>query len=198
MRTKPGHNKKWLLLLLIPAIICSVQVFARENDGIYFSFSQTDTSYTFYGSFNIIAEAACLIDICFNYDPIKAMAVDASSVELIKEGENRNKIKYTYRKFPFLKNESVWYRALNRENSRVDFLLVSSENNNSIMPRMISSSGYYKVSQLNGILSVEYFQQCRLTKSILTDLYRNYMKKKAVEFLHVFKDYSEKHCSKID
>ncbi len=198
MHTKPGHNKKKLLLLLIPAIICSMQIFAQENDDIYSTFSNTDTTYTFYGRFNVIAETDCLMNICFNYEHIKALAVDASSVELLEKNENRNKIKYTYQKFPFFKNKSVWNRTIDRENLRVDFSLVSSENNNSIMPRMISSSGYYKVTQLNGILSVEYFQQCRLTRSILTALYQNYMKNKAEEFLHVFKDYSRKHCNNID
>ncbi len=198
MQIKPVHNKKKLLLLLIPALICSMQVFAQENEDIYSTFSQTDTTYTFYGRFNVIAETSCLMNICFDYEHIKALAIDASSVDLIEEGENLNKIKYTYQKFPFFKNESLWYRTIDSENSRVDFALVSSKNNNAIMPRMTSSSGYYKVTQLNGMLSVEYFQQCSLTKSFLTALYLDFTKKKAIEFLHVFKDYSRKHCNKMD
>jgi hypothetical protein len=198
MHTKPGYNIKKFILVLIPAIICFTQVFAQENDGIYSSFSQTDTSFTFYGQFNVVAETNCLINICFNYKHIKALAVDASNVKLIEEGSNWNKIRYTYQIFPFFKNESLWYRTIDRKNSRVDFWLISSKNNNSVMPRIISSSGYYKVNRHNGIITVKYFQMCRLTSSFLTDLYLDLMKKKAIEFLHTFKDYSQKHCSNID
>ena len=195
MYTKQGRNIKKHLVLLIMAITSCLQVFARENDSIYYSFSQTDTSYTFYGQFRVVAESACVMHICFNYDDIKALALDASGVELLGEGENWNKIKYNYQQFLFYKNESLWYRTIDRENSRVDFTLISSKNNRPFMPRMISSSGYYKVSQLNGMLSVEYFQECRLTKSYLTAVYQSYAKKKAVEFLHLFRDYSQRHCN---
>lgn len=195
---KKGPGKKRLILFGITAILCSLSVFARESDSITYSFARTDTTWTFYGQFRVVAETSCLMDICFNYEDIKALAVDASKVELIGQNKNWNKIKYTYQQFPFYKNESVWYRTIDRENSRVDFTLISSRNSHSLMPRILSSSGYYKVSQHNGMILVEYFQQCRLTKSFLTTLYQDSMKKKAVEFLYVFKDYSKKHCKSID
>lgn len=195
MNIKQGQNIIRSSSLLLIAILCSLQVFARESDSVFYSFSQTDTSYTFYGRFSVVAESACVMHICFNYEDIKALAPDAERVELIDEGENWNKIKYNYHQFMFYKNESLWYRTFDRENSRVDFTLISSKNNRPFMPRMISSSGYYKVSQLNGILSVEYYQECSLTKSYLTSMYQSYAKKKAVEFLYLFRDYSQSHCN---
>lgn len=199
MHTQQGQDKIWqIIIVLVIAIIISIHVFARESDSICYSFSQTDTTYSFYGRFEVVAEAACVIHICFDYEHIKALALDASKVELIEEGEDWNEIKYTYQQFPFYKNESLWHRTIDREGTSVYFTLISSKNNHSYMPRMISSSGYYKVSRLEGVLVVEYFQQCRLTKGFLSTLYQYSMKKKAVEFLHVFKNYSQTHCKSSD
>lgn len=195
MHIKQGYHKRRRLRLLIPAIICSLQLFAQKTDSIYFS--QNDTTYSFYGRFMVVAQADCVIHICFNYQHIKAMAPAASEIALIDEGENWNMIKYTYQLFPF-KNESLWYRTIDPENLRVDFTLVSSKNNHSFMPQMISSSGYYRVRQLGGMLSVEYAQQCNLTRSFLTAWYLHAMKKKAVEFLDVFKNYSQKYGNSMD
>ena len=198
MHIKYGQYHKRLIILLITAVIYSGQAVAQESDSIYYSFRQTDTTYSFYGRFTVVAEAACVMHICFNYGHIKALAIDAKNVDLMEEGENWNKIKYTYQQFPFYKNESLWSRTIDRKNTRVDFTLISSKNNHSLMPSMISSSGYYKLTKLKEALSVEYYQQCRLTKSYLTSIYQNSMKKKAVEFLYVFRDYSQKHCPSID
>jgi hypothetical protein len=190
-------DKKWLIILLVYVLNYSIPVFAQENDSIGYSFSHTDTTYTFYGRFKVVAETSCVMNICFNYEHIKALAPDASRVELIEEAENWNEIKYTYKQSPFYKNESLWHRTIDRENARVDFTLIYSDNNHSFMPRMISSSGHYKVIQINGVCWVEYFQQCLLSKSSLTALYQYSMRKKAVEFLHLFEDYSKKHCNNI-
>ncbi len=197
MRTK-RKNKKKINSLLIAAMICSLQVFAQESDSIYYSFQRTDTSYTFYGRFNVDAEVACVLHIFFNYEHIKELAANDCDVELIEEGENWNRFKYTYRVFPLYKNESLWYRTIDNKNQRVDFKLVLSKNNRTYIPQMISSSGYYQVSQNNGELTMEYFRYCRLTKSFLTPLYLYFIKNKAIAFLPVFEDYIEKQCNRID
>lgn len=196
MHTKQGPCKNKFIVLLLIAIIYSIKVFAQKSEGINYSFLHTDTTCTFYGWFKVDAKAACVMHISFNYDHIKALAPDASKVELIEEGKNWNKIKYTYQQFPFYKNESLWYRTIDHESNKVNFILISSKNSHPFMPQIISSSGYYKVYLQNEALTVEYFQQCKLTKSyLITPLYRNSIKKKAVAFLHLFEDYIQKHCN---
>jgi hypothetical protein len=196
MRSKKKQFKMRIILILI-GIISILQVFAQETGNVQYSFKHTDTTYSFYGRFKLIACSECLLSICFNYEHVKALAPDAKEVTLIKQDGNQNQIKYIYFKYPFFKNESLWHRVLDRKNSRVDFRLLSSKNSHSIMPQMLSSTGYYKITPSDKYLWVEYFQECRLMNNQITGLYLYLVKKKAVEFLQLFSKYAEAHCHKV-
>jgi hypothetical protein len=117
---------------------------------------------------------------------------------LIDQGSNWNQISYIYQKFIFFRNKTVWYRILNKENQRVDFTLVSSENNQTIMPRMISSSGFYQIKQQGEHSIVEYYQQCQITEELITKLYLNRAKKEAIKFMHKFSEYASTFCKQFN
>ncbi len=190
----PEKIKIWstvaLIILLIPD-----KLIAQESNDIKYKFTQTDSSYSFYGSFRIKAHPKCLLEISFNYDHIKALALDAKEVLLIYQGRNWNQISYTYRKFIFFKNRTVWNRIFDEDNQRVDFTLLSSENNRNIMPQMLSSFGYYQVKQLGAYCILEYYQQCQLTEKSITKLYIKKVKKKAIKFMHEFFEYASFFCN---
>jgi hypothetical protein len=188
-----GKIKIWFTVVLVIVII-PLKIYAEEPDDIQHKFTQTDSSYTFNGSFKIIANPKCLLEISFNYKHIRELALDAKEVELIDQGINWNQISYIYQKFAFFKNKTVWHRILNRENQRVDFTLVSSENNNTIMPLMISSSGFYQIKQQGEYAIVEYYQQCQMTKELITKLYLNRARKEAIKFMHKFSEYARAFC----
>jgi hypothetical protein len=164
-----------------------------NNDDIQYEFSQTDSSYTFTSIFKINANKECLIHVFFDFEHIKALAPSAENVKLIKSGSNWNKISYTYKAFIF-SNTSVWSRKINQKASKVNFELVSSTNNNSLMPEMTSSSGYYQITSTNDGLEVRYYQECTLTKSIFTNLYIDKVKSEAVEFMYWLKKYAVSEC----
>ena len=103
-----------LVILLIPPTSL-----AQIPSPIHYKFTQTDSNYTFYGSFKIKADPECLLDILFNYKHIKALAVDAKEVVLIDQGKNWNQISFTYQKYIFFKNKSIWHRVLHEEDKRV-------------------------------------------------------------------------------
>jgi len=167
---------------------------AKEENDIHYRFSQTDSSYTFYGSFEINADPKCLLEITFKYEHIAALASDAREVTLIEQGRNWNQIRYTYRKYVIFENSTAWHRKLDEENLRVDFSLLWSENNQSIMPRIISSSGYYQIIPGGDPIIVEYFQYCRLTEEPITQFYLDRVKKEAIDFMHHFAAYALEHC----
>ena len=192
-----GKIKIWFTILLLIVII-PLKICVEEPDDVQYKFTQTDSSYTFYGSFRINANPECLLEISFNYEHIRALAPDAEEVRLIDKGNNWNQISYTYQKFTFFKNKTVWHRVLNEENQRVDFTLVSSENNLSIMPRMISSKGFYQIKQQGEYSIVEYYQQCQLREGLITKLYLDSAKKEAIKFLHRFFKYADSFCNKSE
>jgi len=77
----------------------------------------------------------------------------------------------------------------------LDFNLVSSVNNQVAMPKMIASSGFYHVKKQGVDLIVEYYQQCQLTKSIITNLYLKILRNEAIHFIKKLSEYSDTNCS---
>jgi len=190
----PEKIKIWFTILLVVLLI-PIKFFAQEPNDVKYKFTQTDSSSTFYGSFKINANPKCLLEISFDYEHIRALAINAKEVQLIDQGSNWNQISYIYQEFIFFKNKTVWHRILNEENQRVDFTLMSSENNQTIMPQMISSSGFYHIKQQEEYLIVEYYQQCQLTQKLITKLYLNKAKKEAIKFIHRFFEYANAFCN---
>ncbi|MBN2480418.1 MAG: hypothetical protein JXB19_01660 [Bacteroidales bacterium] len=181
-------------VLLILFSIIPVKPFSQQIDNIQYTFTQTDSGYAFYGSFISEADAGCLLEICFEYEHIRALASDAQEVLLIDQGENWNRILYRYRKFIWFENESSWHRKIDPEKQRVDFTLLSSINNSKIMPMMLSSSGFYQVSVQDTGSLVEYHQQCTLSESPLTRIYLDRAKVEAVRFIYYFSEYLNEYC----
>lgn len=190
----PEKNKTNFIILIF-VLLVSKNVYTQDSDEIEYKFIQTDSSYTFYGSFKIKADAKCLLKISFDYEHIKALAPDAKEVKFLDQGNNWNQISYIYQKFIFFKNKTVWHRILNEEKQRVDFTLISSENNLTIIPRIISSSGYYQIRQQEQFVIVEYYQQCQLTEKLLTKLYVDQAKEEAIKFMHRFSQYANAFCN---
>lgn len=190
----PERTKIWFTIILL-AFFIPVKVVTQDSDAIKYKFTQTDSSYTIYGSFRIRANPKCLLEISFDYEHIRALAPTAKEVLLIDQGSNWNQISYIYQEFIFFKNRTVWHRVLNEENQRVDFTLMSSENNQTIMPRMISSSGFYQIKQQQEYLVVEYYQQCLLTEELITKFYINKAKEEAIKFIRRFSEYAGVYCN---
>jgi hypothetical protein len=176
-------------LLSLPIILSGSQ-----NDEFDYEFIQDGNRYSFRGSFVVTADRNCLIDVIYNFEHISKYATDAESVELVQQGQNWYEVTYTYRKFLILENKSTWRRTLKRDEQKVIFEMISSENNVSLMPQLLSSSGYYQIKLEKEGYQVEYFQECKLKTGILKDAYINQAKKVAIKFLREFKQYIERTC----
>ncbi len=188
---------KWLVFFIFLMSSTPFVVSAQENREIIWNFTRSDTGYFFNGSFKLIADPACVLNLCFEYDHIRALAPDAQAVTLEDMGPCWNRIAYVYRKYYIFRNKSLWNRVLDTTKQRVDFTLLSSINNLSVMPVMISSSGYYKVSSRNDTTTVEYYQQCRLRGAPLTSFYMKKAEEEALHFMQRFYEYAVAHCGHI-
>ena len=182
------------LHLMLFFVFFPVVINAQQTNNVQYKFHRTDSVYSFFGSFKINSNLQCLLEICYKYKHMKALAPDAEEVLLISSENNHNKISYTYRKLYFLENTSVWIRKLNKEKQRVDFKLVSSKNNLEILPRMVSSHGFYQLKEKEDYVLVEYYQQIQLTETTLTELYTDLIKKGAIQFMYRFSEYAAANC----
>ncbi len=185
---------KFILSISFILLFHSLGLADHETNGIQYKFNQTDSSYAFWGSFKVKGNTECILNVCFDYEHIKALAPSAENVFLIDQGANWNKIKYEYEAFVF-SNQSVWYRKKESRQQKVNFKLLSSINNSSLMPEMTSSSGFYHIQHDGDSLIMNYYQECTLSESIFINLYIHRIKKEAVDFLYWFKKYVISECS---
>ncbi len=181
--------------ILFVFVLMSLSLVAQELNDINYIFTQSDSSYTFYGSFRVDSNAECLLAISFEYKHVKALNREATEVILIDSGNNWNKISFTYQTLGLLKNESIWFRVLDKENKTVEFNLLSSINNSSLMPEITSSSGFFKLRSEEEYYIMEYYQECVLTEKMLTKLYINQAQKEAIKFMHKLSGYAKTICN---
>jgi hypothetical protein len=168
------------------------------EDNIAYKFIRADSSYEFYGSFYVKAEPDCLINLIYNFDNISDYSSRAESVELIRRGNGWYEIKFTYRKYIFFKHQSTWRRTLDRKRYKVDFIMIANSNNMSMIPEMVSSSGYYQIKSNKENCQVLYYQTCTLKPGFLLDAYINAGEEEAIDFIQEFKEYIEKNCQHLD
>ncbi len=178
-----------LALLSLPILL-----YGSEKNELDYEFIQDDNYYKFRGSFVVKAELDCVIDLIYDFEHISEYALGAKSIELVQQGKNWYEVTYTYRKLLIFENRSTWRRTLKRDEHKVVFEMISNRNNLDIVPKIISSKGYYQIRPEKEGCRIEYFQECKLNSGFLRDTYINKAKKEAIKFLQVFKDYISETC----
>ena len=71
--------------------------YSQDSTNVKCVFTNTDSSYLFYGTCLVEADINCLMQICFDYDHIRKLAPDAKEVTQVEKGNGWNKIKYVLR-----------------------------------------------------------------------------------------------------
>ncbi|MFZ5519556.1 MAG: hypothetical protein ACOY90_23220 [Candidatus Zhuqueibacterota bacterium] len=187
-------KKKFINGLLLALLSLSFVFSDSQHDNLNCEFIQDGNRYSFRGSFIVRATCDCLIDVIYNFEHLSEYAIGASSIEWVRSGDNSYEVTYTYRIFVIFENKSTWRRTLNSEEQKVIFEMISSENNISLMPQLLSSSGYYQIKRGQDGYQVEYFQECTVKPGLLKNSYIATARKKANEFLREFKKYIEETC----
>jgi hypothetical protein len=186
--------KNFYKIIIVVLFSLPILLYGSQKKELDYEFIQEDTYYSFQGSFIVKAEPDCLINLVFNYKNMSKYSLGAKSIELGRQGENWYEVIFTYRKLIIFENQSTWRRTLKRDEGKVVFKMISSRNNLSIVPKMLSSTGYYQIISVKEGCRVEYFQECKLEPGFLKASYMNQAKKEAIKFLRVFKEYIEKTC----
>lgn len=194
MRSNIIKSKKFYKGILVALVCMPIILSGSQNHEFNYEFIQDGNRYSFRGSFIVTADSNCLIDVIYHFEHISKYTAGAKSIELSRQGENWYEVTYTYRKFIIFENQSTWRRTLQRDKDKIVFEMISSTNNLSIIPDVISSTGYYQIKKEKDSCRVEYFQECQLKPGLLKGTYINNAKKEAIKFLREFKAYIEKTC----
>lgn len=180
--------------LLAAWLLVSSALRGQEGREVRYEFVQDGNAYSFRGHFVVDAGRECVLNVLFDVDHVSKFTPDASSIQLVQQGEGWYDVTYTYRRFLIFENQSTWRRTLKRDEGKVVFELLSSRNNRGIMPDVTASSGYYGVSTEGDVQAVEYFQESALGAGSLNARYIAEARQKAIEFLQGLKAYVQKAC----
>lgn len=163
-------------------------------DDISYEFIESDTFYSFTGSFTTNAKLKCIADITYSPVHRRLYTNDADSIVVKSEGENYYDINLYIQKYQIFRSNSLWRVTIGPDKKMIDFVLVSSDSNFEIDEKLISSKGYYEIVPDNDAFRITYYQECYLKPTILTEIYISLAKNDAMQFISDYKEYLEKSC----
>ena len=164
-----------------------------EVDDVNYQFNRADSSYSFRGSFVSNADFDCIVSILYDFKHLHNIITRAKSITLLQQGEKWYDVCYTFKIFLFT-NKSVYRKTLKLEEGKIDFKMISNEQNTNLFPQMLSSSGYYRIMSELGGYKIEYYQECIIKRTFLKDIYINKAKKESTKFMLELKEYIERTC----
>jgi len=178
------------------AMLISLLCFVQQNKAqeAQYNFVLKENYYTFTGEVYVQAPANCLLDYIYRFEYIPQYSAGAKSIDKVEQGKNWYDVTFVYQKLFFIVNESTWRRTLHKKQQKVVFTMLSNQSNLSLIPKVISSSGYYQIIPDTTGCHVVYFQECTIDSHFLQDLYIRETKKEAIAFLKEFEVFLKKNC----
>jgi len=187
---------RFLLIFIVLFFFMFPHPFLSQSgkiDGVDYEFNHADSCYSFRGSFIVKAEFDCLIRILYDFEHLENIISSANSIILIQQGKNWYDVAYTFKKF-FFTNESVYRKTLKLDEQKIVFKMLSYKQNTNLIPKMLSSSGYYWIQCESTGYRIEYFQECKIKSTFLNNIYVNKAKKESTKFMLELRNYIEKTC----
>jgi hypothetical protein len=180
-----------VILLLIVTFYADTS-FAKFNE-LQYRFIDLKDGYTFMGKFFVKANDKCLIDIIYNPIHLKDILKNKCIIDIIGSDKNSYDVKYTY-KNPFVEVKSTYRKVLRLSEKKVVFEMIANEQSNTFLPRILSSTGSYQVTQETHGCWVEYYQECKIERNNIRGIFILFAKREAVNFLRDLKEYIERTC----
>lgn len=162
-----------------------------------YEFIKKGTYYAFDAKIAVKADPECLLVEIFQYENILKYTPGTPEILLGNRSGNTYEITFLYVKFIFFRNESTWQRKMIKEESRIEFSLLTETSSPGLIPEVKSSGGYYQLIPGDTGCIVHYFQECELEEGIMTEKYIKEAKKEALEFLRMFRKFVDERC-KLD
>lgn len=89
-----------------------------------------------------------LLDICYQPHHLKNFLDSEINTKLAEEKRNYYKLQYEYQYLCYVE-KAVFERRILKEDSIVEFKMISFDQNFNLFPRVISSRGYYKIQSIS-------------------------------------------------
>lgn len=187
---------KTLLLIYSFAVFCRIPNLMSAidvTDGIAYEFYRIDSCYSLRGSFIIEADYDCVTEILYDFKHLKYIIATADSITLLQQGTNWYEVSYTFKKFLYT-NRSIYRKTFKPAEQKIVFELLSDQQNTHILPKLLSSTGYYQIKPVTTGYQIEYYQQVIVKSTFFKDRILNMAKKEFVNFMLNLREYLNKQC----
>lgn len=182
------------LLFFIGFINCIPYTQAEEINS-FLSFE--DSTYTVDYTFTTTCGKDKLLEIYYQFSHlVKWVKQTNMTFRLLKSGENWYIVQYDYHFFAY-KSSTVYKKTIMGEDNLVKFEMINYSSNFDLVPKVISSTGYYRITPQKNQNIVTYYQKTILAQPI-NWFYLKWVENQTRKFLLDMQDYTKKFEDKVD
>ncbi len=194
MKSKSGGLPYMVVAIIL--LFCSTGAAAeiQKLGDLNYEFSQSENSYTFRGSFSLMAEPSCLLHVFYDFEHLSGIATDADSIVLLRKGDHWYDVALSYRKLPLISSRFIYRRTLHQKENRVAFEMIESEQPSIFLTKVVSSKGTYEIKTAKEGCKVVYSQEWVIGSKLQDEFFSQNVKKQAIKILRGLKDYAGKVC----
>ncbi len=134
----------------------------RSSD-LSFTLDREGDRYLFRASVVIKAEPACVLETIYQFYHLQQLLKDeADVVELLRQGKDHYDVRFVHKSKLYV-IDTVYRRSLQKGLSRVAFELLETKQEGRMIPKILSSKGYYALEIVTGGVKVNYFEETRIS-----------------------------------
>lgn len=161
--------QKWRLHIIL--LVCLFSFFQsgfswkepwRSSD-LSFSLDREGDLYLFRASVFIKADSACVLETIYQFYHLQQLLKgEADVVALLRQGENHYDVRFVHKSKLYV-IDTVYRRSLQKDLNRVAFELLETKQEGRMIPKILSSTGYYALETVKGGVKVNYFEETRIS-----------------------------------
>ena len=158
---------KWRLSIVLICLFSLVQFGFSWKDpwrssDLSFTLDRSGDLYLFRASVFIKSEPTCVLEtIYLFYHLQQLLKEDADVVKLLRQEKDHYDVRLVHKGKLYV-IDTVYRRSLQKDKKRVAFELLETKQEGRMIPKILSSKGYYELETVKGGVKVNYFEETRI------------------------------------
>lgn len=196
----PGPFVRRLLPVLL---ICFISFFQSglgwkepgPSKDLSFSRDREGDRHLFRASVFIKAEPVCVLETIYQFYHLQQLLQgEADLVALLRQGNDYYEVRFVHKSKLYVL-DTVYRRTLQKDLNRVAFELLETKQEGRIIPKILSSNGYYALNEVPDGVRVDFFEEARISTTRWdprTAGFVQVVERDTLSFLKRLKKYAEK------
>jgi len=185
-------------LMCVVILTIALPVLSDESSEIKLTFSHKGNHYEMRAFFLCHAQSMdALKNMIYDYNHVKEVVKDAYSIEMLRNDANSHELLYRYKGMLWAV-DVAFERRLENEKDIISFKMTKYTSSGTMpLPKIISSSGYYKISHQQNAFYIEYYQTTNTGPVIAQEIYLSQVKEDCLNYLKDLKKHIEDNKSTL-